>query len=149
VSRGKVVGALLPATVTALLLVACGGGDDSSDDSGDNGSDNGEASGSPSLDSGPDAGTSLTVEAHDIEFDRDAYRTAAGTVDVEYVQEGALPHTLLIEAPDGGDVEGFVLEVGEADADRGTVELAAGDYVVYCDVPGHRDAGMEAELRAE
>jgi plastocyanin len=132
VSTRKVIGALAPATVAALL-VACG--DDSSDASDDtrNGAD-------------------LTVEAHDIEFDRDAYRITAGPVAIEYVQEGALPHTLVIEAPDGGDVDGFGLEVGEGgdvDADSGTVDLPAGDYVIYCDVPGHRDAGMEADLQVE
>ena len=133
------VGALAPVTVAALLLVACG--DDSSDD--------GVALGGASPDSGPGAGASLTVEAHDIEFDRDAYRIAAGPVDIDYVQEGALPHSLVIEAPDGGDVNGFKLEVGEVDADSGTVDLSAGDYVIFCDVPGHRDAGMEAELQVE
>ena len=136
---GQLVGALAPVTVAALLLAACG--DDSSDD--------GVALGGASPDPGPGAGTSLTVEAHDIDFDRDAYRVAAGPVDVEYVQEGALPHSLLIESSDGGDVDSFELEVGEVDADSGTVDLPAGDYVIYCDVPGHRDAGMEAELHVE
>lgn len=136
---GQLVGAMAPVTVAALLLAACG--DDSNDD--------GVALGGASPDPGPGAGTSLTVEAHDIDFDRDAYRIAAGPVDVEYVQEGALPHSLLIEASDGGDVDRFELEVGEVDADSGTVDLPAGDYVIYCDVPGHRDAGMEAELHVE
>jgi plastocyanin len=139
VNPGQLVGALAPVTVAALLLAACG--DDSSDD--------GVALGGASPDPGPGAGTSLTVEAHDIDFDRDAYRVAAGPVDVEYVQEGALPHSLLIAASDGGDVDRFELEVGEVDADSGTVDLPAGDYVIYCDVPGHRDAGMEAELHVE
>jgi plastocyanin len=139
VSPGKVVGALAPVTVAALLLVACGDGS----------SDDGAAPGGASPDSGPDAGTSLTVEAHDIDFDRDAYRVAAGPADIDYVQEGALPHSLVIEASDGGDVNGFKLEVGEVAADSGTVDLPAGDYVIFCDVPGHRDAGMEAELHVE
>jgi plastocyanin len=134
VSAAKVAGAL-----ALLLFAACG----------DGGSDDGSGLGAPSPESGPGAGTSLTVEAHDIDFDRDAYRIAAGPADIEYVQEGALPHSLVIEAPGGGDVDGFKLEVGDAGADRGTVDLPAGDYLVYCDVPGHRDAGMEAELHVE
>ena len=136
---GRVVGAVAPVTVAALLLVGCG----------DGGSDDGVAPGGASPGSGPGAGTSLTVEAHDIGFDRDAYRIAAGQVGIEFVQEGALPHSLVIEASGGGDVDGFKLEVGEADADRGTIALPAGGYVLYCDIPGHRDAGMEAELRVE
>jgi uncharacterized cupredoxin-like copper-binding protein len=138
VSPVRLVGALAPVTVAAVLLVACGG--DSSDD--------GVGLGA-SPDSGPGGGTSLMVEAHDIEFDRDAYRVAAGPVAIDYVQEGALPHSLVIEASDGGVVNDFKLEVGDVDADSGTVELPAGDYEIFCDVPGHRDAGMEAELQVE
>ena len=58
-------------------------------------------------------------------------------------------HGLGSAAADGEDVDGFRLEVGGADEDSGAVDLPAGDYVIYCDVPGHRDAGMEAELQAE
>jgi plastocyanin len=143
VSPGKVVGALAAVTVAAFLLVACG------DDSADDGSELGAGGGGGSPDAGSSAGTSLTIEAHDIDFDRDAYRIAAGSVDIEYVQEGALPHSLVLEASDGGDVDGFKLEVGRVDADSGTVDLPAGDYVIYCDVPGHRDAGMEARLQVD
>jgi uncharacterized cupredoxin-like copper-binding protein len=123
-------------TVGALLLVACG-----------DGGDGGGGLASPTADRG--AGTSLTVEAHDIEFDRETYRVDAGPVRVEYLEKGALPHSLVIEASGGDDVPGFKLEVGDVDADEGTVDLPSGDYVIYCDVPGHRDAGMEAELHVE
>lgn len=87
----------------------------------------------------PDA--DLVVEAHDLEFDRDEYRLAAGDSSIAYVQKGAVPHTLLIE-----DVEGFELEVDGDPTDVGTVALAPGTYTFYCDVPGHRSAGMEAEV---
>jgi uncharacterized cupredoxin-like copper-binding protein len=138
VSPGKVVAALAPVTMAALLLVACG----------DDGGNDGKALGA-SPDSGGGAGTSLTVEAHDIGFDRDAYRIAAGPVDIDYVQEGALPHSLVIEASDGGNVDAFRLAVGDIDADEGTIDLPAGDYEIFCDVPGHREAGMEAELQVD
>jgi plastocyanin len=89
------------------------------------------------------------VEAHDIEFDGDAYRIATGPVDIEYRQEGTLPHSLVIEQPGGITVDGFRLEVGDADTARGTADLSPGEYVLFCDVPGHRAAGMEAELHVE
>jgi plastocyanin len=46
------------------------------------------------------------------------------------------------------DVAGFKLDVPrKGAADEGTKALKAGSYVVYCDIPGHREAGMEATLR--
>ena len=30
--------------------------------------------------------------------------------------------------------------------DSGKVELAAGTYTIYCTIPGHRAAGMEATI---
>ena len=125
--------ALAAATLAALLLAACG---------------NSASGDGPAL-GAEDGDAALTVEAHDIGFDRDAYRVDAGPVDIEYQQKGTLPHSLVIEAADGAAVDGFKLEVGDAGADRGTVDLPPGDYVLYCDVPGHRGAGMEAELHSD
>jgi plastocyanin len=113
----------LPAV--AVLGIACG--DDSTAD--------------PELPGGglPDA--DLVVEAHDLEFDRDRYRLDAGDRRIAYVQKGAVPHTLLIE-----DIGDFELEVDGSRTDVGTVALEPGTYTFYCDVAGHRDAGMEAEV---
>jgi plastocyanin len=146
VSPGRRHGGLAAATLAtlaAVLLAACGDG--ASDDSPAPGA---EGSGAPAS-AAPDAGAALTVEAHDIEFDSDAYRIAAGPVDIEYQQNGTLPHTLVIEEAGGALVAGFELEVGDDDADRGTVDLPPGEYVFYCDVSGHRGAGMDAELQVE
>src|SRR5690606_8066740 len=102
----------------ALLAGACGGDDDS---------------GSSGGTSGGDASGAVVVEARDIDFDRSSYEAAAGEVTFRYVQEGNLEHTLLIEG-----VEGFKLAVNDTDEDEGTIELAAGTYTLYCDIPGHR-----------
>ena len=134
VGAGRRHGALAAATLAALLLAACG--DDAADDGAALGAEGG-------------GGAALTVEAHDIEFDSDAYRIAAGPADIEYRQKGTLPHSLVIEESGGAAVDGFKLAVGDADADRGTVDLPPGDYVLYCDVAGHRGAGMEAELQVD
>lgn len=119
-----------PVLALAIVLVGLGAGcgDDDAADPGP----------------GPDAEVAdadLVVEAHDLEFDRDEYRLAAGDSSIAYVQKGAVPHTLLIE-----DVDGFELEVDGDPTDEGTVALEPGTYTFYCDVPGHRSAGMEAEV---
>ena len=78
-----------------------------------------------------------------------AYGTLTDEEMFEYQQQGSLPHSLVIEGADGAAVDGFKLEVGDAGADRGEVDLPPGNYVLYCDVPGHRGAGMEAELQVD
>lgn len=108
---------------TATLVAACGGGDD-------------EAEPEESL--GP---PDLVVVGEDIEFTRKAYEAEAGRNVVRLDNQGSLPHTLVIE-----DVDGFKLETGGGEEDVGAVTLEAGEYVLYCDVPGHRGSGMEADL---
>lgn len=116
------------AALALVSLAACGG--DSSSGAPDGSS---SASGDP---------TSLTVVARDISFPEASYRVQAGAVDITYENDGSIVHTLVIEG-----VNGFKLEVrGNGDVDEGSVELAPGEYVLYCDIPGHREAGMEATL---
>jgi uncharacterized cupredoxin-like copper-binding protein len=54
-----------------------------------------------------------------------------------------------VETADGAAVDGFELEVDDSSSEVGTVDLEAGRYTFYCDVPGHREAGMEADLIVE
>ena len=92
----------------------------------------------------------LTVEAHDIGFDSSGYRLAPGEQRVAYVQEGDTRHTLVVETANGAALDGFELEVDDAaPSDVGTVDLEAGRYTLFCDVAGHREAGMEADLVVE
>jgi plastocyanin len=117
------------------VLTACG------DDGGGGGGGNGGSGSEAARDA------DLQVLARDVEFDQDSYTLPAGTSAIAYVQEGAMVHTLLIEGPDGDDVADFELEVTEdGEVDVGEVTLEPGTYTLYCDVPGHRQAGMEAEL---
>jgi plastocyanin len=116
---------LLPLIIGAIALSSCSGDDDSGD----------------AAPVGPGDG-GVEVVARDIEFGESEYGTPAGEVQLRYVNEGSIAHTLLID-----DVDGFKLEVtGNGDEDQGSVDLEAGTYTLYCDVPGHREAGMEATL---
>jgi uncharacterized cupredoxin-like copper-binding protein len=92
----------------------------------------------------PDAGGSASVEvvATDLHLSSKTYEASAGTVAIEYRNEGDVEHTLVIDG-----VDDFKLDVpGHGDVDDGTVRLTAGSYTIYCDIPGHRAAGMEATL---
>ncbi|MBF44329.1 MAG: hypothetical protein CL446_07880 [Acidimicrobiaceae bacterium] len=85
----------------------------------------------------------LRVVADDtMDFDADAYRAAAGEIAIEYVLSGFQEHTLVVE----GYEDELVLSVENGGSDSGTITLEAGRYILYCDIPGHREGGMEARL---
>jgi plastocyanin len=132
--RRAALGAL--AAIAAVASLAACGDDDSGNDGGE-----GRAAA---------ADADLQVLARDIDFDRDSYTLPAGTSTIAYVQEGAMVHTLVIEGPDGEDLDDFKLEVrADGEVDTGEITLEPGTYTLYCDVAGHRQAGMEAELVVE
>ena len=107
----------------AVALGACGGG---------------------SSTSGPLSGADVTVHAKDtLRFDKSEYTAKAGNIRIGYVNDGSLTHTLLID----GHPEFAKLEVTKKGQSQiGTVQLPPGTYQIYCDVPGHRAAGMQANL---
>ena len=106
----------------ALTLTACG---DDDDDAADVSTTAGGAE------------QTLDVKASDaLKFDPDQLTATAGVIRIVQDNTGAIAHTFLIEGQD------FKL----TDDDSGDIDLAAGDYVFYCDVPGHRAAGMEGTL---
>ncbi|MGH9000833.1 MAG: plastocyanin/azurin family copper-binding protein [Acidimicrobiia bacterium] len=89
----------------------------------------------------PAAEVAATVTAVDINFKEKEISVPAGGA-IEYVNEGAILHTLLIEG-----VSGFMLSVPSQGAtDVGVPEVEPGTYTYYCDVAGHRSAGMEGTM---
>ena len=120
---------VLPLIAAALLAAGCGG------------DDNGEAT-----DTTPVAeGTTLQLAADPggaLAFDKTSLDAPAGTVTIELTNDSSVPHNVEIE---GNGVE------EESDTVTGettslTVDLESGTYDFYCNVPGHRDAGMEGTL---
>lgn len=126
---------LLALAVAALLaLTACGGDDGGTDDGADAGG--GDAP----------AGTVQVTGNEALEFTDTSLTASAGTLTVELTCEGAAPHTFLVE----GETESAVAVCnGDGDTGSGTVELPAGEYTFFCDVAGHREAGMEGTLTVE
>ena len=113
--------------VLALPLTACGGDDGGKE---------------PPASSGAGASTLTVHGQNSLKFDKTSYTAKAGEIDVTYVNDGNVAHTLLIK-----EVKGFKLEIGGED--EGTVDLEAGTYTLYCNVAGHEAAGMEAELTVQ
>jgi len=56
--------------------------------------------------------------------------------------EGAVYHDLRIDG-----IDDFSLEALPNEEATGSIRLEPGSYVLFCSVPGHREAGMVAELQ--
>jgi plastocyanin len=74
-------------------------------------------------------------------FQATDFTVPAGIIQVNYVQVGG-SHTLVFSNP---EFSGFQLAVPGGPT-SGKVELTPGNYTIYCTIPGHRAAGMEANV---
>ncbi|HEX6254764.1 MAG TPA: plastocyanin/azurin family copper-binding protein [Euzebyales bacterium] len=90
---------------------------------------------------GEGGGSPATWVAIDIEYADAPQEVPAGPVEVEFDNQGAIEHNVVIE--ELGDEK--ILEAPGGGTDSATVEFEAGEYTYYCDVPGHR-ATMEGAL---
>ncbi len=79
-----------------------------------------------------------------LKFDKSAYEATAGDIEVGYVNEDSIRHTLVVVQGDT-KVGTFELQVNKrGDSDVGSINLPAGEYVLLCTVPGHQS--MKADL---
>jgi len=84
----------------------------------------------------------VTAEAN-LKFNATNFDSVAGVNQIDYVLGGG-SHTLVFTEK---EFTGFELAVNPSKKkDTGKVELATGTYTIYCTVPGHRAAGMEATI---
>lgn len=78
-------------------------------------------------------------------FQPNGLSASPGNVTITYDNPSPVPHSIAVATANGnvlGEVQPFT-------AGRESVDLtnvAAGKYVFYCTVPGHREAGMEGDL---
>ncbi len=88
---------------------------------------------------GGTAPATLEITLADFSLDPDvAEISTGGTITLQ--NEGATQHDLVVE-----DVQSDMIEPGAAG--EFTIDgLAVGDYVMYCSIPGHREAGMEGTI---
>jgi plastocyanin len=75
-----------------------------------------------------------------LKFQATEFTTKPGINEMKYVDKGGT-HTLVFEEP---ELAGFIINVPPTSSKK--VELKAGSYTIFCNIPGHRAAGMEAAL---
>jgi len=91
---------------------------------------------------GAAAGTPFKITAADLSFTPKEQAIPAGPVAVTYVNTGALTHTLVLEGE--GSWNKLSDEPGKTLSE--TWNAKPGTYTFFCDVPGHRQAGMETKV---
>lgn len=113
-------------TAAAVALAGCGGGDQAGDQGGD-------------AAAGGDVVEIMGTDA--LAFEPEELTATAGEITVELTSGEGVLHTFVIE-----EQEELVVEAAAGATASGTIELEPGEYTFYCDVPGHRQAGMEGTL---
>jgi plastocyanin len=114
------------AVVAMLAIAACG-------DSGGGGSSYKEPKGP--------AQTTLDIKGGNFFFDPKEPQVPAGIVAIKLQSTQGL-HTLVF----GSKVPGFKLQASSGKPAQLKANLKPGKYTFYCDIPGHREAGMEGTL---
>jgi uncharacterized cupredoxin-like copper-binding protein len=116
--------------IAVLALAGCGG--------------DGDDSGGGTTTSAAAAGTPVTMSLVDFALEpKTVQLDAAGTYTFMVTNDGQTQHALEIE---GNGVEEETDTLGPGDSGEVTVELAAGEYELYCPIDGHRANGMEGTL---
>jgi plastocyanin len=128
--RGRARRWATPAAVViagVLTLAGCGGGGGGS---------------SYKEPKGP-AQTTLDIKGGNFFFDPKDPQAPAGVVAIKLESTQGI-HDLVF---DNDKVPGFKLETGgTGKSDELKADLKPGKYTIYCDIPGHREAGMEGTL---
>ncbi len=116
---------IVAVAATVMGVAACGGGDDEAEPSGE------------SRQTFEIAATDFAFDPANVEVDE------AGVYTFRLVNDGESQHALEVEGA-GTEVETETIGPGETAEVK--VELAAGEYELYCPVGNHKELGMEGTV---
>lgn len=139
----KLLIALATLALAAFALVACGDDDEETTSAAE---ETTETTETPS----GGGGETILVEADpsgELAWVETELTGTAGDVTIEMDNPATTPHNVYIE-----DESGSVLAESETVTESSTTTTASlepGTYTFFCDIPAHRDAGMEGSLTLE
>jgi uncharacterized cupredoxin-like copper-binding protein len=131
------------AVVAAFGLAACGGGGDDNSDSTAAATPPATTAGGGGAGGGGSTVDISTPSGSDLAFQKDV-SAKSGTVTIDFDNKQPIPHDVKVEDSSGQELGGT--ELTSSGTTTGTVDLQPGTYTFFCDVPGHREAGMEGTL---
>ena len=79
-----------------------------------------------------------------LSFSPDGLEASAGDITIEYDNPSAVPHNVAVELEE--ELLGESDTITAAVATLELTEVAPGEYVYFCTIPGHREGGMEGDL---
>jgi plastocyanin len=96
----------------------------------------------------PATTTSLDVaspEDGSLVFEPNGLEAQPGSIDITYSNPSQVAHSIAVATANGNVLgETDIFAAGEESLDL--TDVAPGEYVFYCTVPGHREGGMEGDL---
>lgn len=78
-----------------------------------------------------------------LRYSPESLRVGAGQLTITYSNPSQMPHNLAVAR--GGKVKGKTRTFTKGSA-KLTIDVSRGQYVFYCTIPGHRQAGMQGDL---
>ena len=93
----------------------------------------------------PPAAQVVDVKMREWAFDPSPVLGKAGRITFRIKNEGAVEHNFLIENKPGAQVDA----IQPGGSKTLTVDLTPGQYTIFCNLPGHREAGMVGTLRIQ
>lgn len=135
--RRRFLTAVAPSVALGIALVACGEGDT-----------NGGSAGGGTTGFSTEVFDNRVVVTADpkgaLKWDQTTYRAKAGNVTFEVLNTSPVSHNFVV---DGNGVKAVSKNFrGQTPQYLSLLNLAAGEYLIVCTVPGHREAGMVAKL---
>ncbi len=137
---------LFVATAMAVFgLVACGGDDNGSGSTSDVTATTTTATETTAGGGGPGGTVSISAAADgSLAYDQTSVTTKPGAVTIDFDNPASLSHDVRVEDSAGNQLGGTdLVSQGSASA---TVDLEPGTYTFFCDVPGHREGGMQGTI---
>ncbi len=99
----------------------------------------------------PSEQTTLAVSSPEdgsLVFEPDGLETGPGGTSITYANPSPVPHSLALESDDGS-VLGETPVFASGEESVAFPDLAPGEYIYFCTVPGHREGGMEGNLTVQ
>lgn len=136
---------LLTAIIVPLTFAACGDDDEDTTAASED-TTAAETTAEETTTGATDGGETVAISETDFALDPAEVTVPAGAVTFDVTNDGETLHNLEIE---GSGVEEVSDDINPGESTQLTVDLGAGEYIMYCAIGNHRDLGMEGTVGVE